>query len=218
VTTWNRVRGRSNSQPDTEGQAVQQGNFSGRDDAGVRSGFLEHALADGSQRGTETASPERRAHPRFGVNSPATLILVRSGSRLYGKVLDLSAGGCRICLDEDFLQGIYTRVETEFYVEGTPLRLGGVVQAIQRRRQLGIRFLEITERKRRQLLELIEEMRESRQCSTELSFGPTETLPAVPGEPGDSIRQGAELNGQADEIPRLRWSALPAHASDRSET
>lgn len=175
---WSRAQGRSNSPPATERQTALLGNPSIRTGTEISSVPAEDPISNDVRQAAEALTADRRAHRRFGVNSPATLILVRSGSRLEGKVLDLSAGGCRIHLDEDFLQGIYTRIETEFCVDGTPLRLGGVVQAIQRRRQVGIRFLEITERKRRLLMELIEEMRESWQCHTG-----SKTSPAVPRVP-----------------------------------
>jgi hypothetical protein len=54
--------------------------------------------------------------------------------------------------------GIYTRVEAEFRLEGMPFRLGGVVQAIHDRRHVGIRFLDMSSRKREQLELLIEDI------------------------------------------------------------
>jgi PilZ domain len=104
------------------------------------------------------AQAERRVHERHGVNSRATVILVRSGARVEGNIVDLSLGGCRVETDESFPLGIYTRVETEFRLEGITFRLGGVVQAVHGPRQVGIRFLEVTERKRGQLVELMEEL------------------------------------------------------------
>jgi hypothetical protein len=58
--------------------------------------------------------------------------------------------------------GIYTRVETEFHLEGLPFRLGGVIQAIHNRNMVGIRFLDLSERKRQQVLDLIDEIEEIR--------------------------------------------------------
>lgn len=104
------------------------------------------------------AQAERRVHERHGVNSRATVILVRSGAGVEGNIVDLSLGGCRVETDESFPLGIYTRVETEFRLEGITFRLGGVVQAVHGQRQVGIRFLEVTERKRGQLVELMEEL------------------------------------------------------------
>jgi PilZ domain len=102
---------------------------------------------------------ERRAYPRYPVDTGATIFLVKIGSRLSGHILDLSLSGCRIRSDERFPVGIYTRVETEFRLEGLPFRLGGVVQSIHDRHNVGIRFLDVSERKREQVEQLIADMR-----------------------------------------------------------
>jgi c-di-GMP-binding flagellar brake protein YcgR len=86
--------------------------------------------------------------------------LVNIASRLSGRILDLSLSGCRIRSDERFPVGIYTRVETEFHLEGLPFRLGGVVQSIHDRHHIGIRFLDMSERKREQVTQLIAEIKE----------------------------------------------------------
>jgi PilZ domain len=106
---------------------------------------------------------ERRTHARFAVDTSAAIILVKIGSRIEGRILDLSLAGCRILSNERFPVGIYTRVETEFHLEGLPFRLGGVVQALHNRNQVGIRFLDMSERKRREVSQLIEEIREMRE-------------------------------------------------------
>jgi hypothetical protein len=56
--------------------------------------------------------------------------------------------------------GIYTRVEAEFRLEGLPFRLGGVIQAIHDRNTVGIRFLDVSERKLAQVAQLIDEIEE----------------------------------------------------------
>jgi len=108
------------------------------------------------------SSRERRAQSRHGVDTSAVIDLIKIGSRLTGRILDLSASGCRIRTDERFPVGIYTRVETEFRLEGLPFRLGGVIQAVhdRDRRMVGIRFLDVSERKREQVAQLIEEIEE----------------------------------------------------------
>lgn len=101
---------------------------------------------------------ERRQQSRHEVDTTATILLVNVGSTLRGRILDLSLTGCRIRTDEHFPVGIYTRVETEFRYEGLPFRLGGVIQAIHDRSTVGIRFLDLSQRKREQVLELIGEI------------------------------------------------------------
>ncbi|MGA7340551.1 MAG: PilZ domain-containing protein [Terracidiphilus sp.] len=101
---------------------------------------------------------ERRSESRCDVDTSAVIFLVKIGSKLTGQILDLSLGGCRIRTAEKFPVGIYTRVETEFRIQGQPLRLGGVIQAIHDRHHVGIRFLDLSTRKREQVAELIMEI------------------------------------------------------------
>jgi hypothetical protein len=106
---------------------------------------------------------ERREQSREAVDTSAVLYLIHVASRLTGRILDLSLGGCRIRTDERFPVGIYTRIETEFRLEGLPFRLGGVVQAIHDRHHIGIRFLDMSSRKREQVEQLIEEIEEAKK-------------------------------------------------------
>lgn len=103
---------------------------------------------------------ERRTQSRHEVDTSAWIHLINVGSRLGGRIVDLSLGGCRIRTMDHFPVGIYTRVETEFRVAGISFRLGGVIQAVHDRDRfnVGIRFLEMSERKREQLAQLIEEI------------------------------------------------------------
>jgi hypothetical protein len=100
---------------------------------------------------------ERRAQSRCEVDTSAVIHLINVGSRVNGRIVDLSLGGCRIRTMDHFPVGIYTRVETEFRLEGLPFRLAGVIQAVHDRGRfnIGIRFLDMSERKREQLEQLI---------------------------------------------------------------
>jgi hypothetical protein len=106
---------------------------------------------------------ERREQAREEVDTSAVIYLINVGSKLSGRILDLSLRGCRIRADERFPVGIYTRVETEFRIEGLPFRLGGVIQSIHDRHNVGIRFLDVSDRKREQVEQLIEEIRELKE-------------------------------------------------------
>jgi c-di-GMP-binding flagellar brake protein YcgR len=100
----------------------------------------------------------RRGHERHSVYTPAKLLLVRLRISMPGCVLNLSESGCRLRTDEPFNVGIYVRAEAEFYLHGLPFRIGGVTQAIIDKNTIGIRFLEMSDRCRAQLKELIEEI------------------------------------------------------------
>jgi hypothetical protein len=128
------------------------------------------AMAKAGELPAKPGKRERRAQLRHEVDTSVVIHLINIGSIQRGRIVDLSASGCRINADERFPVGIYTRVETEFRLEGLPFRLGGVVQAIHDRnhRVIGIRFLDMSERKRVQVEQLIgeiEEMRATRNAS-----------------------------------------------------
>lgn len=111
-----------------------------------------------AERAVEPPPRERRSKQRHSVDETATIVLINVGSRLRGRILDLSLGGCRIRCEARFPVGIYTRVETEFRLEGLPFRLAGVVQAIHDRHTVGIRFLDMSSRKREQVESMILEL------------------------------------------------------------
>lgn len=114
---------------------------------------------------------ERREQSRHSVNTDAAIFLVNVGSKLHGRILDLSPNGCHIRTDSPFPVGIYTRVETEFHLAGLPFRLGGVTQAIHDSHDVGIRFLDMSQRKREQVEQLIGEIEETRAAESSPSHG-----------------------------------------------
>jgi c-di-GMP-binding flagellar brake protein YcgR len=102
--------------------------------------------------------PDRREYPRYDVDGNATIYLLKMASMLRGRILDISLGGCRIQTTQRFPVGIYCRVETEFSLDGIPFRLVGVTQSIHDRNTIGIRFLDMSERKREQLVQFVREI------------------------------------------------------------
>ncbi len=109
----------------------------------------------------EKASSDRRATSRHSVDTRANLLLVNTGITMPGRILNLSLGGCQIRMESRFSLGIYVRVEAEFFLSGLPLRVAGVSQEIVDKFTIGIRFLDLSERRRDQLTELIAEIAES---------------------------------------------------------
>lgn len=107
------------------------------------------------------AGGDRRSSSRHAVDTRANLILVKGAICMPGQILNLSLGGCRVRTDERFSVGIYTRVEAEFYLHGLPFRVGGVSQAILDKNTVGIRFLDMSDRRRDQLAELMAEIAEA---------------------------------------------------------
>ena len=107
-----------------------------------------------------TAPPprERRKDPRHTVDGSAVLHLLDSSIHLRGRILDLSRSGCQFRTDDCFPMGIYRRAEIEFQLEGLPFRLSCVTQSLHNRNRVGVRFLDMSDRKREQLDELIVDM------------------------------------------------------------
>ena len=100
-----------------------------------------------------------RIEPRIGVDGSIVLHLIDLAARFHGRIVDISPGGCHIRTDTRFPVGIFRRVEIEFRIEGLPFRLGGVTQAVYDAFNVGVRFLDLSERKREQLLQLVEEIK-----------------------------------------------------------
>jgi hypothetical protein len=100
----------------------------------------------------------RRAVPRFGVDEDAHLRLVIHGSIVPCRVLDLSLTGCRLCTEERFLAGMLVRVEVNFKVKGLPFRFGGVTQWTDGQHQVGVRFVDVPQRRKDELVEALSEV------------------------------------------------------------
>jgi c-di-GMP-binding flagellar brake protein YcgR len=119
-------------------------------------------------RGVRAANGDRRSHSRHSVDTRVNLLLVKGGISMPGCILNLSQGGCRLRTDERFNVGIYVRVEAEFYLHGLPFRLAGVSQAILDKNTIGVRFLDMSERRREQLTELMAEIAEAERCGVRI--------------------------------------------------
>ena len=98
--------------------------------------------------------------PREVVDSRATIRLINLAADVDGRIVDISPGGCHIRTNRRFPVGVFRRVEVEFCIDGIPYRFAGVTQAIYDSFNVGIRFLDLSERKREQLTQLIDEIRE----------------------------------------------------------
>lgn len=102
----------------------------------------------------------RRRDARHTVDGPASLTLVHHGANIPCRLVDLSLGGCQICAETPFLAGPMVRVEVVFQVVGEAFRIAGVTQWTRGRQRVGVRFLDMSERKRSALMQLIQEIEE----------------------------------------------------------
>lgn len=106
----------------------------------------------------------RCAEIRQKVDTAAVIRLIDLAATVQGRILDVSMGGCRIRTDRRFPLGIFRRVETEFRIEGLPFRVAGVTQKIYDGFNVGIRFLDMSDRRRELLSQLIEEIKEAHKA------------------------------------------------------
>ena len=95
-----------------------------------------------SHAGASHAGRDRRAQSRMTVDTSADILLINIGCHLAGRIQDLSVGGCRIQAVHD-----------------------------QHRQLVGIRFLDMSSRKREQVEQLIKEIEEARKHQSELEAG-----------------------------------------------
>jgi PilZ domain len=124
---------------------------------------------------------ERREHDRHEIDSFARVLFLSIHTRVTGKVLDLSLGGCRIRAQQEIPVGAYRRVEVEFMVDGLPLLLPGVTTSLHDKFTTGIRFVEMTDRKRAQLQTVIDEISEKfEKLQKGRKNAPTENNAEVP--------------------------------------
>lgn len=130
-------------------------------------------------QGPDGTSRERRGFARHAVDSEATVFLVDLRALIKGRLVDVSLGGCRIRSQEKFPLGIYRRVEVEFVLDRLPFRLAGVVQTLHDRYTIGIRLLDLSDRKREQLAALMEELSEAERPESGGDEGPRAETPSA---------------------------------------
>lgn len=81
---------------------------------------------------------------------------------MQGDLSDLSLRGCCLLLKEADPALVGAAIEVTLTVKGTALLLAGVVRNVTRGRRTGIEFVELSDRKRQQVQELMAELVEAR--------------------------------------------------------
>jgi c-di-GMP-binding flagellar brake protein YcgR len=122
-----------------------------------------HPGSDNQRRPRPADRTSRRLEQRLDVDTSVVIHLIDLAAEVQGRIIDVSLGGCHILTDRRFPVGIFRRVEIQFRIEGLPFRLGGVTQALYDQFNVGVRFLDLSDRKREQLLQLIDEIKRSVQ-------------------------------------------------------
>ena len=109
----------------------------------------------------QTAGSERRAYPRYAVDCAVAVLPVSGSMHIQGRLSELSLGGCLVVADQRYTAGILVRVEVQFQLRGIAFRIVGVIISSRQTRRFAVRFLDMSERRREQLAELIAEIAEA---------------------------------------------------------
>ena len=99
---------------------------------------------------------------------PAALQMLKENCRMRGAVIGLSRDGCYFRTTQLFKGVVQIHVEVDLNVRGLHLRLAGVVEEVRDKRTVAIRFLELSYRKRAELADLIEELRQEAKSQSSL--------------------------------------------------
>jgi len=110
---------------------------------------------------------DRRAAPRMRCKGIAEVTVLSLGKRLPGKLIDLSLSGCCIATEGPMPPVESPVVEVQVTVDGTTLRVAGVVRNVLKDHRLGIEFVDVTRRKAQQISELVAELIERAMESQE---------------------------------------------------
>ncbi len=101
---------------------------------------------------------ERRAFPRLAVEEAAGIVTLEQGVGFRCNVLDLSLSGCRLRTGLRFPGSAWDCVELSFKLRGVSLRFDGEIQWIDGQQKIGIRFVNLSDRRKAELAELLAEI------------------------------------------------------------
>jgi len=115
------------------------------------------------------------------VDGVASLFLLKHGSSVPCRVVDLSTGGCLIETQKRFIAGILLRVEVTFKVRGLAFRFNGVTQWTDGRQRVGVRFVDVTSRRKEELVEVLREVEQenAEKAAEQASKAETGALPQL---------------------------------------
>lgn len=105
---------------------------------------------------------ERRHDPRQSLHSVAAIYPIELGGKINAWILNLSLGGCRLQLETEASIEPQVRLEVGFFYEGLPFRVSGVLLGTYGGLEVGIQFVDVSERNHHRLEELIKELETQR--------------------------------------------------------
>jgi len=174
---------------------------------------------------------EYRETHRYPVHNEAVLSLIGQNLSLHCRVLDLSLGGCRLRAKNQFKTRPKVPVEVTFKIRGLPMLLRGIIQWTDGEDLFGIRFVDLSSRRKDALVDLLYEIaafrasEAKRKDGTRAALCPTEDqAPEQPSAPPVSEQfaprqQPAELRlaGQPTPIAGAREPRAQSPQEEESE-
>jgi hypothetical protein len=102
---------------------------------------------------------EKRKHPRFECRGTASVQIAAGKPPCPAKIVDLSAEGCLLILREQQNLMKDITVELAFEINHLPFRVRAQAKAVRSEKMVGFQFLDLNERARRNLKDLVEEVK-----------------------------------------------------------
>jgi hypothetical protein len=101
---------------------------------------------------------ERREDPRFKCLGKATIQGLPEGLRCPAKIVEMSARGCLLQVQEPTNLALEASAELTFTVKQEPFRVRAEVRSLRSPLLIGFRFIQVTTRTESRIAELIEEL------------------------------------------------------------
>jgi c-di-GMP-binding flagellar brake protein YcgR len=171
----------------------------------------------------ETGGRERRAYPRYAVDCEAEVFPVSGSTKIKGRLTDLSLGGCRVVADQRYMAGILVRIEVQFQIRGIAFRIVGVTVGSRGARVLAVRFLDIPERRRKELAEILEEVaacNAAQAAIAEATPVAVETVAPISDKEIEKIDSNAtgDAQGHTSSVPDSIVQEIPAQIANAAAT
>ena len=115
----------------------------------------EACVDDDCQNGSD-----HRRYPRLDCGGIADLRVLPNGAKETGSLVNLSKRGCCFLADDSLRGCEGTPIEMHLKVRGIDLRVRGIIRHVHQWRRAGIEFVDLSERKREQIEELMGELGE----------------------------------------------------------
>jgi c-di-GMP-binding flagellar brake protein YcgR len=85
-------------------------------------------------------------------------VALTGAAQIRGTIRELSLTGCLVATESSLDLGYQVRVEIEFRLHGNVFRINGITAGTRSNRSFGVRFLDLSDRRRQQLAGVVAEV------------------------------------------------------------